>query len=284
MDDKILSFSEFLNESIKNNVLTHILDELEPTIEKMSNSIVEKINTKYKEDDRRLLTDYDKEMIKLDLIIDLIKSVEKYTKPNDKLIKLSSNVSIKGNIEINATIQRDGTDYSLFTEAIYAGGYNIQVLHYRYLTKTNLPSTGESTIFKQYREKKKKMNKIERLNNDIKSLEDAIESDTELIKRNKEVTDEQILNDPDKEGENWKVMDITWDEMVRRGADKNYKYDKEFFELEKEKYRKSKLEFWRKIHIDSRIQRIEALKKQLIKLNTKLNQELEKVDILKKIN
>ena len=138
-------------------------------------------------------SNWQKEMIKLNLTYDLVKSIETYTLPTDTLISFSSYTSVKGNIEISAKIGRGEDTFYLTTEAIYAGGYNIQKLHYRYITKTNLPRTKSDTVAKIYAEKIKKMTKLQKLNLEIEQNLKSIELDDKEILKNSAITDDQIL-------------------------------------------------------------------------------------------
>ena len=119
------------------NIVNVILDELEPTIFEMVSQTEAWFEEKFKQD----FTDFDREMARLNLTFDMVKAIETYTNPSDTLLSIDVDTSIKNNIEITAQIERDGVTYNFSTEAIYAGGYNIQRLHYRYITRTNIPKT-----------------------------------------------------------------------------------------------------------------------------------------------
>ena len=135
----IKTYNQFINESKKNDIMNVILDSLEQTISEMTAEIETWFRKNFP---KNVITDYDRESWRISLTRDMVKAVEKYTLPSDTLVDIQSNEGNKGNIEIVAKIQRDGEVYDFRTEAIYAGGRNIQVLHYRYITKTRLPKTG----------------------------------------------------------------------------------------------------------------------------------------------
>jgi hypothetical protein len=104
--------------------ITSILAALATDITSLVDRIVIATEQKFE----RKLSDWDKEMIQLNVILDMVKSVEKYTANDDKLVSVSSSVSIKGNLQINAVIERNGIQYSLTTEVIYAGGHRLNTL------------------------------------------------------------------------------------------------------------------------------------------------------------
>jgi hypothetical protein len=154
----MIKLINILKESLDKNIVNTILDELEPTIKDMVSQIEEWYVEKFKQS----VTDYDREMFRFSLIVDLVKAVESYTKPTDKLISISAKRSGKGSIQISAQIERDGTVYPFETEAILAGGHSIQQLHYRYITKTRLGRTNNSEITTVFKNKVKQLSKANR--------------------------------------------------------------------------------------------------------------------------
>ena len=200
----------------------------------------------------------------------MVKAIEIYTLPTDSLVTVSSTISNKGNLEISAQIQRGGEVYNFNTEVIYAGGYNIQQLHFRYITKTNLPKTGSSVVTKEYADKIKKLSKLEKLNNEIQSLQNRIKTNQDLIAVNSKMRDSEILEILKKEDVN---IDVTWKDIVSRGADKNYNDQTDFQERQNE-YIKSRIEFWKKKNIGWKVEDVEGAKKQIQKLEQKIKQSL----------
>ena len=69
----------------------------------------------------------------------LFSSVSKYVKSGDVLLNSTYLSTAKG-FTISSTVSRDNQEYYFNTDCIYAGGYNIQCLHFRYIVKTKLPS------------------------------------------------------------------------------------------------------------------------------------------------
>ena len=219
-------FEQFISESNQTNIVNVILDSLEPTIVEM----VAATETWFIKTFEREFTKYDREFARINLTFDMIKAVENYTQPTDSLLSINVSKSNKGNIEINAQIQRDGITYPFSTEAIYAGGHNIQRLHYRYITKTSIPKTGETRITKEYTDRIKKMSKAEKLNNEIKNYEKRIENNNDLISKSINVSDTEIIKiiKADSKYE----INPSWEEIVKRGAAKNYDNDESFYNSE----------------------------------------------------
>jgi hypothetical protein len=115
----------------KNPLINRLLMELKPLIA----DIIENKKQSYKKEDKEF-TKYDEHYTEIVLKYDMVKALEKYTQPTDKMSEVRVRNSSKGSFQINCIIERDGNKYTFDTEVIYAGGYNIQKLHFRYLTKT----------------------------------------------------------------------------------------------------------------------------------------------------
>jgi hypothetical protein len=246
------------------NIVNVILNKLEPTIFEMVSQTEAWFEEKFKQD----FTDFDREMARLNLTFDMVKAIETYTNPSDTLLSIDVNTSIKNNIEITAQIERDGVTYNFSTEAIYAGGYNIQRLHYRYITRTNIPKTGSSTISKEYSEKIKRMNRIERINKDIKQYETRVAKAQAELAHDSKLTDDEIIQTL-KDKKDWYEWP-TWKEIVKRGAAKNYNNDEAYYNQEMQDSLASSIESWKRIHITWTKQSIIAWTKEIAKLQDKL--------------
>lgn len=261
--------SNALIEATSTTLIDTILDKLDSDITKMVN-VIEAV---YKKQDLTF-TEFDRELMRLNVTYDMLKSIEKYTLPADKLVSIKSGVARNGSMKITSTIQRDNDKYFLETDAILAGGYNIQRLHYRYITNTNLPKTNTNTISSEYAAKIKKLSKLEKINLEIKNWEARIEQNTKYIEWAKTLTDDEIYTRY-KDGENSSRSkhgdDPTWEEIVKRGADKNYDFSKEKYEASKREYRERSIEFWKDIYIKSKQRNNENGKREIAKLNKKLS-------------
>ena len=263
---KLKSYKQFLNESKQDNIVNVILDALEPTIVEMVNETEAWFSVKFKQE----FTDFDREMTRLNLIFDMVKAIESYTKPTDQLLSMNVRKSVKGNIQIDAQIQRDRETYSFSTEAIYAGGHNIQRLHYRYITKTSIPKTGASVISKEYSNKIKKMTKAEKLNFDIENLERDITRVKEKLAKHVPMTDAQIEQEL-IDAQYWAYKaNPTWDELVKRDAAKNYNNSEEEYNASVAKNKADGIEFWKTQNIQWPTNRLKALEKALAKERAKL--------------
>lgn len=266
-------FEQFISESQGSQFSHAVLRALEPTILEMVDRIKAAIIAEYaKKDIKYDVNPWEEECIRIGLIVDMLKSFEKYTEPTDKLIKIQPRSGSKG-IEIWATVERDGQEYDYYTEAIGAGGYNIQSYHFRYLTKTKLPNAKvKGTLANEYAEKLKKMTKAEKLNNEIKNWEARIERNNEHIAKSLAFSDEEILK-MYYEGNNSmrKVLTrITWEEVVKNGAAKNYNNDENYFNQQMAEYDAHNIDFWKTQNIKWKQQDNTSGEKELKKLRAKL--------------
>jgi hypothetical protein len=160
------------------------------------------------------MSELDVEYYEIGLLYKMVQSFNKYLKVTDVL----SDATIKkqlGLFEISATVTRDGKNYNFYTELIPAGGYNIQEFHYRYITKTDLPQSGENSAVENLKSKNTTLNKI-------KSIDLEIENNYKNVKRYKNnisngfttykiqgVEKKRILDEKDiiREGNNLKTLE-----------------------------------------------------------------------------
>jgi hypothetical protein len=261
----LLLFEQFISESFKNNVVSQILEALDEDIDDL---LIRKEKA-FEKHFEKPMSDYDKEISRLEIIYDMVRSIEKYTLPSDTLVSASSARSKKGNLEILASIEREGKIYNLETEVIYAGGYNIQTLHYRYITKTNLPRTDRKDVAEEYAKKIKNLTKTEKLEREIRHWEARIKKNTERLENSMKLSDEEKLEDYNQKN---RITDVSWEEIVRRGADKNYNFDRNEYEESMEKYRKDRLNFWNRANIENLISDSKTGQKEIEKLKAKLLQ------------
>lgn len=111
------------------------------------------------------------------LTLDLTKAICAHTLPTDLFInEFTAYTSNKGNLVIQAVIKRNGEAYNFSTEVIYAGGYNIQCLHYRYLTSTNLPKSNDSSEAEMIKKAIQKLTKQQKSEAYILSLTKRMET------------------------------------------------------------------------------------------------------------
>jgi len=240
-----------------------ILTILEPTIQEKLVRFTDWFVKEYDNNPGK----YDLEYYEMNIVYDLCRSLEKYTITTDKILWMESRNSIKGNLIIEALIERDSVKYDLSTEAIYAGGYNIQRLHYRYLTNTKLPQTTSNTLTTVIKDKIKKLTKAEKLNNDLKTARGGMLKYQNDIDINSKVSDSDIF---EILSENGKLDEYTWEMIIDNGADKNYDFDKDIFIASKNKYNQSMLDFWKKQNITWKQNRVTAYAAEIKKLLKKI--------------
>lgn len=263
-------FEQFVNESAESQFSRVVLSALESTILEMVDRIKAQIIEMYaKKDIKYDINEWEAESIRISLIVDMLKSFEKYTEPSDKLISIQPRSGSKG-IEIYAKIEREGQEYDYFTEAIGAGGYNIQSFHFRYLTKTKLPNARiKGTLANKYAEKLKKMTKAEKLNNEIKYLERDIEKIDAKFAEMGTITDEQIAKIL-KDENHYSHNNPTWAQIIKNGAAKNFNNSEEEYLTSVAKYQRDGINFWRTQNIDWPTKRRASLEKEITKLRAKL--------------
>lgn len=261
-------FEDFILESNSENIIDKILTALTDDIQ----HLIGKHEEAFQKQFERPMSAYDKELTRLNIIWDMVKAIEIYTLHTDVLVTVSSSISHKGNLEIFAQIQRGDQVYPFTTEVIYAGGYNIQRLHYRYITKTNLPKTGSKAISTVYANKIKKLSKLEKLNLEIERYEERIKKNEENLQANRSKTDAQIWDEITSKKDYYKWP--TWQEIVKRGADKNYEYSEDLFNQKRSEDDKGKLAFWQSMNISGIERQTVAYQKELVKLRKKLEQSI----------
>jgi hypothetical protein len=264
----IPSLKILLKEATNSRLIDTILEELD----EMVYDLVERTAQRHEKQTGTPFTEYDREYTRLLVTVDLIKSIEKYTLPTDELIEITTSGVRSGSVTIDAVIERDGVQYPLSTEVIYAGGYNIQRLHYRYITKTTLPKTGSTTETQKYTERLKKLSKLEKLNSELNQYQIRYQNNLDAIESAKSKSESDIWKEirSAKEYREWP----SWAEIVRRGADKNYDYSEDLYNQEREESLQSNLEFWKRRNISWKEEDNTELKKIIARLKMKIQAAL----------
>lgn len=260
--------SQMISESHSNTLIDNLITRLEPTIEQMLQSMEKKLE----ERGDRPFTEYDRTWYKLMLRKDIVKSFAKYTSPTDELVDFIVKGSVSGQLTISASIKREDTTYGFSTDVIYAGGYNIQQLHYRYLTSTNLPQIGDKDIIKKYEDKMKSLSKAEKIQKEIETYVKYVEVAKDNILRRNAMTDDEIL----RTSGSYRFMYTKWSEINRDShAWQEYCNDEKGWEEKQEKERCEYIA--RFIHSTNVIQTrdIAGWEKQIAKLTKKLQEYIE---------
>jgi hypothetical protein len=166
-----------------------------------------------------------KEYLKLEIGFDIYRCLGKYILESDEIEIFSIQ---KFPISVNLGITRDGIYHSFESEQIIASG-SVQQAHYRYIAKTSLKKlTSSLPILLEIKEKKKKLNKIERVEKEIVYLEDVIKRCEKVVSEKENKTLEEIhahtntleyheecwdsKEDYDESIKKWKLNDIASNE------------------------------------------------------------------------
>jgi hypothetical protein len=157
------------------NIKEEILLQLEKPISDLTAEIIESEKAFHlKKTGKELrITPHMEEMIRLSLVIDLMKALQNYILPTDTLTGFNWYGGPKG-IEISAGIEREGNRYLFVTEAITAGGYNIQRFHYRYIVKSKMPRVF-GDLASEYVVEQKRLNKVEKMETELNGLKERLE-------------------------------------------------------------------------------------------------------------
>jgi hypothetical protein len=257
---------------MKTPIKEQILLQLEKPMNDITIRIIENEKAYYlKKTGKELtITPHMEEMIRLSLVIDLMKALQNYILPTDKLEGFIWNEGPKG-IEIKMNISRDGDIENiqhLQTEAITAGGYNIQRFHYRYITKTKMPRV-MSDLAKEYVEKQKRLNTLERLEKDIETHQNLINTAQARIDHLAPMSKEELIvelgNHPML---GWRVKnDYKWEDI-----DQTYhKQTKEEWEMEQQQLIEDGVVEMLRWDVKWPKQRIKDSQKKIVKLQTKID-------------
>jgi len=237
----INKYNDFIFEKAGSSFKDQVLTVLEPTILQICERMKQNIIRAYAEKDIDYKwTAFDEQMTRISVIVDMLKSFQKYTKPSDVLVTLVPREGSKG-IEITAEIERDGETYHYYTHAVYAGGYNIQREHLRYLTKTKLPKVN-SDLASEYINKMKGLKKAERLQVDIRDLQKRAKYFEDRIAEVGHLTDEQWAERLKAE-DHWAWDRPEWKDMTKKhnfNNDEDY-YNSEGLRLQQEHIKRMKV-------------------------------------------
>jgi hypothetical protein len=258
---------KFTNKQIattKNEVLKTILVNMKPQIQKSIDLAIMQEQKATKRD----VTEFGIECLESALLFDLYKNVVSYTRNDDKIKSFSSGISIKGNFELYGVVVRDGQEYSFRTEAIIANGM-INIAHYRYITKTNLPNARNTQEADNMKAIIKNNNKQNRMIQEIERLE-KIKSNSILdVERMSNFSREDWVNQLDD-----KLMTSNWDSFTQNQKDNGYHWSNEaMYNVWLNKVNEETIENQMQ-RLDWALERVERLDVSIIKENKKLDKFL----------
>ena len=253
-----------ITESLKRSIIDTLLERSDYLI----NEMIDKIEFDWNQDDKNLrpFSEWNRKLTRLILTHDLVKAFSTWTVSSDELVDFSIQGSVKGSIVIMATIKRDGQIWPLQTSVIYAGGHNIQRLHYRYITTTQLPKLNQTSELKPYIDAIKRLQKGERLQKDIDMYMRQINDQTKKIEEKSSMTDQQIIDLKsfkfpkhqliNRDSHNWTVYSNDrqgYDAMVKTSQDEDVANFKRSIDIDKKRI----------LDIQGQIRKIETKIKQL---------------------
>jgi len=265
-----------MNKILKENkAIQEILEKVKPYQDELTQKWVKKIN----EEGKIKLTDSDIELYEYKLVLDLTKALGNFLDKNDSLKDIKFDESYSS-IELSCKVIRDEQIFNFSTEIIKAGGYNIQQLHLRYIVHTKLPRK-KNVEYEKLNEQYKKMTSAQKIKEEISKIKQFVNI-TEIklneAKENSKLSDSEIEKlSREKEPESWKYIDTTWEEIVKRGADKNFDFDKNYYERETQRWKKSKIESWKIFNAD--VKHYETIIKTQQKYIEKLNKKLSELGL-----
>lgn len=209
----------------------------------------------------------DKEDFLWNSLYDLTKAITNYLKSDDIITNYSIHLH-SNTFTFSATITRNDKEYFFNCDSILAGGYNIQCLHIRYIVKTNLPTnTTKDVDLLKIKNIISKINKREKLLNDLEICKCRIlKLENDIEKKSNYSVDDIIDND----GSGKMYRDINWSIIVSRGADKNYDYSEEQFNIKRKEVLDDVVSSFRK-RVDFDKKRVIELKKEILKIENKIN-------------
>lgn len=253
---------------MKPTIKEEILKQLEKPLNDLTAQIIESEKENYLKTKGKELnvTPWMVEMVRLSLVIDLMKALQNYILPTDELVGLNWYGGPKG-IEISAGIEREGTRYLFVTEAITAGGYNIQRFHYRYIVKSKMPHVNGG-LATEYQNQYKKLTKIEKLEKEIENLQNRINEYQARIDLLTPMSKEELIVELGKHSMyGWRVKnDYKWEDVDKE----YYKGTKEEWDADNQKLIEEGIKDMLNWDVTWKKKYIKDYQKKIVKLQSKI--------------
>lgn len=252
---------------MKMTIKEQILLQLEKPINDLTLQIIESEKQAYLEKMGKELniTPWMEKMIRLSLVIDLMKALQNYILPTDELVGLNWYGGPKG-IEISAGIEREGTRYLFVTEAITAGGYNIQRFHYRYIVKSKMPRVNGG-LATEYQNQYKKLSKIEKLEKEIENFQNRINEYQTRIDYLTPMSKEELVVELGKHSMyGWRVKTTKWENVDKE----YYKGTQEEWDADNQKLIEEGIKDMLNWDVTWKKKYIKDFEKKILKLQTKI--------------
>lgn len=170
------------------------LDLLLESLEPITKRVVSYVKAEYKKDGR-VFTNFDKESTILGIQFNMVRSFTKYVKEGSTISNVKASMSYN-NITCSMIVRQDGEEHILHTDAVLAGGYNIQRLHVRFITNTTLPSKlNNAVMVKAVKAKVKKLGKYKSILKTKENYNKSITKKKEKFEILSRMTKKEIIVD-----------------------------------------------------------------------------------------
>jgi len=180
---------ETYRDDVQENLLK-VLDLAQPTI----NDLIERhIQNMLKQKHPHICSKFEIECYEIAVVSDLVRAFSRYIIKTDEVTVKSFSVGNSGTITIDCIIERSGIKYPMTTEMIYAGGYNIQQLHYRYISHTKLSANVNKDAIALLQVRRNKLTKKQKISEDIEYTERWYKRDVDNFNKLKSMSFDEVI-------------------------------------------------------------------------------------------
>jgi len=252
-------------DDVQENLLK-VLDLAQPTIDELVEKHIEyMLNQKYP----HVCSKFDIECYRIAVVSDLVRAFSRYIKSSDKVDVKSFRVGNGGAITIDCIVIRDDEKHNMSTEMIYAGGYNIQQLHYRYISHTGLTASENKTAIELLQIRRNKLTKLQKANEDIEYTNNWYKRDVDNFNKLKSMSFDEVIENSYL-GKTYGGKPNTY-ENLSDGGKENFHFNKIEFDAYLDNL---KDEVWKshlnKIKDSVLKEKTKEYEKQMLRHNTKL--------------